>query len=272
MMQFKYLINFIKYCCPPLLVDILGGRRRRISCGRSFSTWDAAVFSSSGYDGKNIIDKVLDSTLKVKRGEAVFERDSVIFDKIHYSWPVTSGLMLAAAKNQGSLSVLDFGGSLGSSYFQNRKLLNQLNFVRWSVIEQENFVSVGKIEVEDIELKFYNSVEECIGFEKPNVILLSSVLQYLEDPYHLLSELMTIDVDLILIDRTPFLVSGLKDVIKVQTVPCEIYQASYPIRFFQQEKFMKFVNDAGFELIETFESLDNLDTSAKWRGMLLKRV
>lgn len=36
---------------------------------------------------------MLEATLKVKRGEAVFERDSVLFDEIQYSWPVTAALI-----------------------------------------------------------------------------------------------------------------------------------------------------------------------------------
>ena len=56
---------------------------------------------------------------KVKNGETVYERDSVIFDQIEYSWPVLTGLMCAAAQNSGCLKVLDFGCSLGSSNLEN---------------------------------------------------------------------------------------------------------------------------------------------------------
>ena len=45
--------------------------------------------------------------MKVKKGEAVYERDSMIFDQIEYSWPVLFGLMWAAAQNSGYLKVLD---------------------------------------------------------------------------------------------------------------------------------------------------------------------
>ena len=73
---------------------------------------------------QDILDKVLAATLKVKQGQAVFERDSVLFDEIEYSWPLLAGLMWAAASNGGKLNVLDFGGALGSSYYQNRKFLH----------------------------------------------------------------------------------------------------------------------------------------------------
>jgi putative methyltransferase (TIGR04325 family) len=40
---------------------------------------------------------------------------------------------------------LDFGGSLGSSYFQNKKFLDALRLVEWNVVEQENFVATGEL-------------------------------------------------------------------------------------------------------------------------------
>ena len=56
----------------------------------------------------------------------VYERDSVLFDTIRYSWPLLSDLLRAASEDQNHLSVLDFGGSLGSSYYQNRVFLSHL--------------------------------------------------------------------------------------------------------------------------------------------------
>jgi putative methyltransferase (TIGR04325 family) len=64
------------------------------------------------------LERLKDAYLKVKSGEAVYQRDSFIFDKIQYSWPLLSGLLWIASLNNSSLNVLDFGGSLGASYYQ----------------------------------------------------------------------------------------------------------------------------------------------------------
>jgi len=69
--------------------------------------------------------------------------------------------MYAAAKSEGVLKVLDFGGSLGSTYFQNRKFLDSLKDVVWCVVEQKHFVDVGKVDFEDSRLKFYYDIESC---------------------------------------------------------------------------------------------------------------
>jgi putative methyltransferase (TIGR04325 family) len=63
---------------------------------------------------------VLEAPLKVRCGEAVFGRNSVLFDEIQYSWPVTAALMWAAARNNRNPHIIDFGGSLGNSYFQDK--------------------------------------------------------------------------------------------------------------------------------------------------------
>ncbi len=62
----------------------------------------------------------MQATRKVVAGEAVYERDSVVFDHLEYAWPLLACLLQIAAERR-SLRVIDFGGSLGSSWRQNRR-------------------------------------------------------------------------------------------------------------------------------------------------------
>ncbi len=186
---------------------------------------------------KIFLAKVLEATLKVKCGEAAYERDSVLFDEIEYSWPVLSGLMWVAARNGGRLNVLDFGGALGSSYFQNRKFLQSLPDVRWNVVEQPHYVDAGRKNIQDDQLRFYLTIEECLSETHPNVVLLSSVLQYLKTPFDIILRLSDADANYLIINRTPF--SGqAEDKVLVQRVPESIYPASYPMHVFSQPEFM----------------------------------
>ena len=89
----------------------------------NYSNWAEAEKESSGYNSKNILETVKQATLKVKNGQAVYERDSVIFNEIEYSFPILSSLMWVAAQNNGELNILDFGGYLGSSYYQYKTFL-----------------------------------------------------------------------------------------------------------------------------------------------------
>ena len=238
-----------------------------------FDSWESAKQRSHGYDDEQILDKVLAAALKVKYGEAAFERDSVLFDEIQYSWTVTAGLMWAAALNAGHLSVLDFGGSLGSSYFQNRRVLAGLRSIRWSVVEQSHFVEAGRNEFEDGRLMFYQTTVECLNVEKPNVVLLSSVLQYLPNPYEVLEQLVDSGAELLLIDRTPFSESK-EEIIGIQRASKAIYPASYPLWIFSKTKFFDCLSEQ-FELIDEASSPEGsfkfANKEFSFNGLVMKR-
>ena len=52
----------------------------------NYKSWEEATKRSIGYDDVQILNKVKDALMKVKNGEAIYERDSVLFDKIRYSF------------------------------------------------------------------------------------------------------------------------------------------------------------------------------------------
>lgn len=236
-----------------------------------FSSWEDAAARCTGYDSKEILAKVLAATLKVKRGEAAFERDSVLFDEIEYVWPVLAGLMCAAARSSGILNVLDFGGALGSSYFQNRKFLQSLPSVRWNVVEQPHYIDAGRKHIQDTQLQFYKTIEECLSESQPNVIFLSGVLQYLPDPFGMLNKLGAVNADVLILDRTSFSISGDNDTIRLQHVPENIYKATYPCHVFNEGKLCQYISDVGYDLIEAYGSLDNFDPDTCWRGHIFLR-
>ena len=233
----------------------------------NYNNWNEASVKSSGYDTKIILEKVHSSLIKVKNGEAVYERDSVLFEEIQYSWPLLSMLMFCALKSGGKLDIIDFGGSLGSTYFQNKKFLDQINLSSWNIIEQSHFVEVGKRDFEHDKLKFYNSIEDCKKTNKPNVILFSSVLQYIEDPYELLESVLNHNFDFIIIDRTPF--SKGKETIKLQIVPSKIYEASYPCRFFDKYSFLNYFEMNGYVTFEQYSALDGEGKDFEFKGLIL---
>lgn len=214
---------------PTLARSVYALRSNSIHFEGPFESWEAASAKCSGYQADNILAQVLDATLKVKRGEAAFERDSVLFDEIDYPWPVTAGLMWAAARSNGTLDVLDFGGSLGSSYFQHARLLSALADVRWNVVEQPHFARAGRAELQDERLRFHNSIAECLAESNPNVVLISSVLQYLADPESVLAELRAVGAPVMIVDKT-VVNSSARNRVYVQHVPASIYRASYPCR------------------------------------------
>lgn len=262
---------------PPALLrwarKIIHGRGGRISFEGDYTTWEEAAARCTGYDAAPILVKVLDATLKVKRSEAAYERDSVVFEEIEFAWPVTAALMWAAAQSGGRLDVLDFGGALGSSYFQNRTLLANLPEVRWSVIEQVHYVEAGREHIQDDTLRFYSSIDSCLAENKPNVVLFSSVLQYLPQVERVIKQIDDSGATTLIIDRTPFS-DELVNKICVQHVPDSIYRASYPMKIFSLNVFMgNFVN---WEVVAKIPCPEGSLTTGsgvdmKFLGLILRR-
>lgn len=262
--------SIIRDILPPALFKLIARSPiRRYGWSGNYSSWQIAQQKATGYDSAIILDKVKNSLLKVKNGEALYERDSVLFDRIEYDWPVLSGLMWVAAQRQGRLSVLDFGGSLGSSFFQNKKFLSELSQVEWSVVEQAHFVETGINHFQDEQLRFFSTCEQCLIERKPNVILVSSVLSYIEKPYELLEYLWSLDIEFMIIDRVP-VIDGKRDHIKLQKVNPVIYPASYPAWFFSKSGFLEKMNRM-FEIHETYNCQISLDLSMDFIGLILKR-
>lgn len=234
-----------------------------------YRNWEEAQKASSGYDSDLILTKVRDALLKVKNGQAAFERDSVLFDRIEYSWPLLAGLLWIASLNDNRLNVIDFGGSLGSSFYQNRGFLSHLRSLVWNIVEQPKFVACGKQYFEDDTLKFHRSIPECLAATRPDTILCLSVLQYMERPYDVLKSIVDHQFRFIIIDRTPFLVSGL-DRLTVQKVSSAIYKASYPAWLFSEETFLEVLRPF-YECVTDFASFDSGDGRFRYKGFLFRR-
>jgi putative methyltransferase (TIGR04325 family) len=209
----------------------------------------------------------LESTLKVKNGEAVFERDSFIFDEIQYSWGVLASLFKVAVENGNSLKVLDFGGALGSHYFQNKKFLQPIKIKKWTVVEQKHYIDVGNKKIADGILSFAYSIEDV---NNADVLILSAVLQYFPNPYEWLEKFIAKKIPYIVLDRTAFSTEG-RDRLTLQKVPPEIYEAQYPAWFLDKSKVFSVIQKE-YELIAEFQ--DTIDVieeiPSEYKGALFR--
>ena len=214
----------------------------------------------------------------MKNGEVRYERDSITYDTIQYSWPVLS-FLLYIINNENRLNVIDYGGSLGTSYFQNLKFLNQVDNFRWNIIEQEAFVKIGKEYFSNENLFFYPSIDECLQSTTPSILLFSSSLQYLERPFHILDKIIEKSkVRYMIFDLIGILNNGYQDRLTVQKVSPKIYDASYPCWFFNEQKIHPISLNYGYEVEESFHcgmkktiQIDYED-QAGYKGYFFKRI
>jgi putative methyltransferase (TIGR04325 family) len=216
-----------------------------------FSSWAKVSAKADGYQTVNIINKTRDSLLKVKSGAAIYERDSVVFDQKEYPYALITFLTHSASLKKKPLHIIDFGGSLGSTYFQVSEFLEPEICASWNVVEQEHYVSVGKQDFEDHKLKFFDSIEACLTEKQIDFVLLSSSVQYLEEPHTFLHKLARFNFDFLFFDRTAFNAEPY-DRLTLQIVPPDIYDASYPAWFFHKKRFLN--HFSGYKLVAEFPS------------------
>jgi putative methyltransferase (TIGR04325 family) len=200
--------------------------------------WQEAASCSSGYDSLAIFEKTRAATLKVRNGEAAFERDSVLFSQKEYPLFLTTSLLHVAARDQ-RLSVMDFGGSLGSSFYQCQTLLSTVGDLRWSIVEQPHYVKYGQADLATDVLRFHFTVDDSLARENPNVALFSGVLHCIEKPYELIEQIVARGPEYVIIDRQPLMAAseGNQERVCVSHVPAEIYEASYPLWMLSEERF-----------------------------------
>lgn len=227
----------------PGLVRALGGHYTHIRFTGDYPSYAEARAAAVGYDAPSILARTREALLKVRNGEARWERDAMVSDSLDMHWPLLACLSRSAAlRGNRSLKVLDFGGSLGSTYFWCRPFLGRELDVRWHVVEQENHVKVGRADFENDELHFHFTVDEVLAQEKPDVLLVSGVIHFLEDPEAGLRELLKAKIPEFILDRTP-LWNRDRHRLTVQHVPREIYEASYPAWFLSQSRMLKLIEE-----------------------------
>ena len=99
--------QFLKDWLPPVLIRRIR-RGKNISFVGNFASWGEAKKHSDGYDKDIILRKCKDAMLKVASREAAYERDSIVFDKVQYSFPVLAGLLHGAIANGGGFERFRF--------------------------------------------------------------------------------------------------------------------------------------------------------------------
>jgi len=237
------------HACRPL-GEILGKHIRFVG---HYDSWEEAKAASTGYEDKVILEKSIDATRKVRKGEVAFERDGLTFCEMEPNFPVLWALTRVAARH-GRLHVLDFGGALGTSYFQSRAFINSCRDLKWAIVEQPAHVAAGSKEFGNSELSFYGTIASACRENEYDVLLLSSVIQYLPDPLGFLSDVIRLRIPSIILDRTPFMANGTSR-LTVQHLPEWIYSASYPAWFLSENDVLANFGSE-YDKIATWTALD----------------
>jgi putative methyltransferase (TIGR04325 family) len=231
--------------------------------------WEDAEKASRSYSEEAILRRMILSARRVRDGEYAFEQDGKLFKSPAANPHILAGIFRARASLK-NFSVIDFGGAFGSAYWRHRQYIHDIGTLRWAVVEQANFVEVGKREFNNEELSFHSSIRDAIAGRPPDYALVSAVLGYLKEPFGILDQLCAAGVPYIHIDRTTFSLDG-RTRITVQRVPRNLGGFSYPCRMFDERDILRKLAPLYTPIWEyTTEELQG--GQFKMGGVLLKRV
>ncbi len=228
----------------------------------NYKSWDKARKHSIGYDDNKILKRAIHCRNWVLSGGAVYEQDLRMYHDKPFK-PESLASLLWIYSKEGKLSVLDFGGSFGTSFYIHKDFLSPA--VRWHIVEQENYFRYGKKHYETEQLKFYQTPEQC---PNSNVLYLSGVLAYIENPYKTLRELLTLKIPYIIIDRNHFL-RDLKAPTKltIQRTNKMTVPTAFPCRLFNKKELMSAFSD--YEIIREWQEPETASEGMYYGGCLL---
>ena len=266
----------VKHFCPPILWEFL----RRLRFGKKlntslrfhygFDSWENATkFIGGSYSDEHIVHRVRDAALRVKSGESRYERDGVLFDHVEQNWQLLTFFFMYICDSRPSvISVLDFGGGLGTTYVQLGEFQSLSKYPKkWVVVEQPKFAEVGNLEFENSELSFVSEIENH-NLDGRFVALAIGVLQYLQNPWNQVQEIVLQKPEFIFVDATPFSRDD-KPSISVQVVPSSIYSASYAAHVFSWEKFCAMFEDS-YLLLTEWECVHQPDPANVYKGAIFQ--
>jgi len=176
---------------------------------------------------------------EVLEGRALFERDSLLQHHPVTCWPLLFALRDLQAQGTTTPTVLDFGGGLGSVYFQHRAWWGPNNPIRWNVVELPEIAAVGRRRIDDRQLRFFDSLAEATRDHPPDLILAVGVLPMVPDPDALLVDLASLNARWTHVDRCPVTTQRNHNLITRQVVPRSIYESESPFWFFSHDRLVQ---------------------------------
>jgi putative methyltransferase (TIGR04325 family) len=219
----------LRQLTPPLIWKVL--KRRHWGFYGHYKNFEAAPAKENFYAEEIIFERVKEAFAVFDRGEAYFERDSRPIRERVYNWPI-----IGLIQSFGKVKVLDFGGGFGTAYWQNLEFIKD-HLTSWTIVEQGHYVDYLKPKFKGHpQLRFCKTIDEA---EKPDVVILSGVIQYIAEPYKLLSQIKALDAKYIIFDRTPMVKEG-EERVTVQKLNPKIYPVDLKAWFLNERKLVDF--------------------------------
>ena len=237
---------------PPILLRWLFSRPDSYGFFGDYPDWASAAAESRPYDlDVEVTARLLEETRQGQRETGL-----------------NAAVVLAALLAKGGkANVLDFGGGLGVGYFRLFPVVPNA-IESWRVIEKAHVVEYGARHFADDRLSFWRSIPEATDTWRPDIVIASSVLEYLPDRYDVLCRLASLNPTKIVIDRSPI---GDEERIMVQRVPAQNGGYIVPCAVLSRSKLQAALRDYDLFFEQTLGPFHHTVPTAQHKSIIFSR-
>ena len=238
-----FLTNLSEYLLPPRIKVLVRGLLSAVIGFIQVDTWADAVRTAYGYQDPGVITSALSA-----HGEVHDHKLATHVDARTLQIAAALSKLCTNWSSDLTVRILDIGGADGRHERLIRPLLHGLNF-EWTVLETAGMVeNLGRLPADTNRLTWITDISQYVG--SADVVLMSSVLQYVEKPYELLEEASKRG-RFLLINRLPLIDSD-DDVPTVQHLRMYGHRGSYPAWFLSRRRLLGCVEELG-EVLMTWD-------------------
>ena len=202
---------------------------------RVTKNWQSAVSGSSGYQSPQTISTIEGSDPVVDKSS--IKQNFLGNRYLQVASAILSGLNLETLKADTTIRVLDIGGGLGEYFFLLRDNMPNLKF-EWLILETPALCQLAKTKYTNSpEVSWTDALND--SNQTFNIVLLSSVIQYVEMPFELIEMAMQ-KAPLLIFNRLP-LSTHAHNLVCIQRPGLLETKGSYPVHILSERLFMSYL-------------------------------
>ena len=175
---------------------------------------------------------------------------------------------------KGAVAIFDFGGGVGFHYVRCQRYLKNPQ-IDYTVFDVPAVVKIGEEFFGDVKDIHFTDKLPTAGINKFDIIILSSVLHYIDDYKRLLMDLtVSYRPNILFLGRLP--AGDIPDFVTAQTIP----EASFPAHCFNHEKLKEFCSTLNYAIEDVWDGSESFELVDKgqqyqiphYKGMILRRI
>ena len=232
--------SFAEWILPPKIKTFIRGCFSFVVGFTKVDSWETAERKSVGYESVDVLSPLLQGTTETRVNLA----DSTSVTSRYQQVATAMFFCLSENRLRGEkpLRVLDFGGGGGDYFYQFQKFVPNIIF-DWTVVETPALAEAmqQKHGGDSKKIRWVDSIE--MTEDKYELVLCSSVLQYLEKPFEILEALVK-KSEFVIINRIP-LTNSSRNFVALQRVLTKKKRGSYPAHFFSENIFLEKLSEYG---------------------------